>query len=51
MMEARRYLAFSNLSIAEIGYELGFQDANYFTRFFRLHEKMTPAAFRKKNSI
>lgn len=51
MMEARRHLAFTSMSISEIGYELGFEDANYFTRFFRLHEKMTPAAFRKKNSI
>lgn len=50
MMEARRYLAFSSMSISEIGFELGFEDANYFTRFFRTHEKMTPAAFRKKNS-
>lgn len=50
MMEARRYLAFSSMSIAEIGFELGFEDANYFTRFFRTHEKITPAAFRKKNS-
>jgi AraC family transcriptional activator of pobA len=49
MMEARRYLAFSNMSIAEIGYELGFEDANYFTRFFKSYEKLTPAAFRKKH--
>ncbi len=48
MLEAKRYLAFSSLSIAEIGYELGFEDANYFTRFFRLHEKLTPVQFRKK---
>lgn len=48
LLEAKRYLAFSNLSIAEIGYELGFEDANYFTRFFRLHVKRTPAEFRKR---
>lgn len=47
LLEAKRYLAFSELSIAEIGYELGFDDANYFTRFFRIHEKMSPARFRK----
>lgn len=51
MMEARRHLAFTSMSIAEIGFELGFEDANYFTRFFRLHEKVTPAAFRKKYAI
>lgn len=47
LLEAKRYLAFSQLSVSEIGYELGFEDANYFTRFFRLHEKITPAQFRK----
>lgn len=50
LLEAKRYLAFSDLSIAEIGYELGFDDANYFTRFFRQHEKKTPAKFRKEVS-
>ena len=49
LLEAKRFLAFSDLSVAEIGYELGFEDANYFTRFFRVHEKKTPAQFRKDN--
>jgi AraC family transcriptional activator of pobA len=48
LLEAKRYLAFSDLSIAEIGYELGFDDANYFTRFFRVHEGKTPAQFRRE---
>ena len=47
LLEAKRYLVFSEIGIAEIGFELGFDDANYFTRFFRTHEKETPAAFRK----
>lgn len=47
IMEAKRYLAFSGLSIAQIGHELGFQDANYFSRFFKNHEKITPGDFRK----
>lgn len=51
ILEAKRYLAFSSLSISEIGYELGFQDANYFSRFFRLHEEMTPGEFRKRLKI
>lgn len=49
LLEARRLLAFSQLSIAEIGFELGFDDSNYFTRFFRQHEKVSPAVFRKKS--
>lgn len=48
LLEAKRFLAFSHLSIAEIGYELGFEDANYFSRFFRKHMKKTPAQFRKE---
>ena len=51
LLESKRYLAFSGLSIANIGYKLGFEDANYFTRFFRLHEKQTPAQFRKKINV
>lgn len=47
LLEAKRFLVFSDIGIAEIGFELGFDDANYFTRFFRTHEKETPAAFRK----
>lgn len=48
LLEAKRYLAFSHLGISEIGYELGFDDANYFSRFFRQHEKKSPASFRKE---
>lgn len=51
MLEAKRYLAYSDMSISEIGFEIGFEDANYFTRFFKLHESITPAQFRLKNSI
>ena len=50
LLEAKRYLAYSDMSIAEIGFEIGFEDANYFTRFFKLHESQTPAQFRLKSS-
>jgi len=48
MLEARRQLAYSDLSINEIASRLGFEDANYFSRFFRLKTKNSPGAFRKK---
>lgn len=48
ILEAKRFLAYSDLSISEIGYEIGFEDPNYFTRFFRIHEKISPARFRIK---
>lgn len=47
LLEAKRLLAFSSQSISEVGYDLGFDDYAYFIRFFKKHEKLTPAAFRK----
>lgn len=48
LLEARRYLGYSNLSIAEISERLGFEDANYFSRLFRLKTGVTPGAFRQQ---
>jgi AraC-like DNA-binding protein len=48
LLEAKRLLAYSDLSIAEIAYELGFEDPNYFTRFFKGHVEATPGAFRSE---
>lgn len=45
--EARRNLAFSNLSVAEIGYQLGFNDPAYFSRVFKRATGRSPRAFRK----
>lgn len=46
MVEAQRALLYSNLSIAEIANALGFEDAAYFSRFFRRHARMSPRAYR-----
>lgn len=35
MMEARRKLRYSNLSVKELAYELGFNDPDYFSRLFK----------------
>lgn len=48
ILEAKRLLSYSELSVAEVGYELGFDDANYFTRFFTKAAKASPAKFRAK---
>lgn len=48
LLEARRYLGYSNLSIAEISQRLGYEDANYFTRFFRMKTGVTPGQFRNQ---
>ncbi len=41
----------ANMSIKEVCYECGFSDVNYFTRLFRLKEKMTPGNYQKKISF
>lgn len=46
LLEARRALLYSNLSVAEIGYSLGFADPAYFTRFFNRLAGMSPRRFR-----
>lgn len=47
MLEARRALLYTNLSIAEVGYALGFADPAYFTRFFTRHAGRSPRGFRQ----
>lgn len=44
--EARRHLAFSNLSVSEVGYQLGFSDPAYFSRVFKRATGQSPRAFR-----
>src|ERR1700744_4921307 len=46
LLEAKRALLYSNRSIAEIGFQLGFVDAAYFSRFFRTHAGSSPPAYR-----
>jgi AraC family transcriptional activator of pobA len=45
--EARRNLAFSNLGISEIAYQLGFGDPAYFSRVFKRVTGLSPRAFRQ----
>lgn len=47
ILEAKRMLAHTNLSIKEIGYYLGFDEATNFVKFFKKLERMTPLLFRK----
>ncbi len=44
--EAQRLLARSDFSCAQIARELGFDDASYFSRFFRREAGVTPSRFR-----
>lgn len=46
MLEARRLLRYSNKSISEIGYEIGFNDVQSFSRFFKNKEGVSPLDYR-----
>lgn len=47
LAEARRQLAYTDRTVAEIGYDLGFDDAAYFSRFFRRGVGVAPAGWRR----
>jgi len=49
ILEAKRQLKFSKLSIKEIAFELGFDDPAYFSRLFSKNSEISPAAYRKAN--
>lgn len=46
--EARRHLAYTNLTISEIAYDLGFIDPAYFSRVFSRATGFSPRAFRAR---
>ena len=48
VLEAQRDLAYTTLSIKQIGLDLGFADAAYFTRFFQRETGHTPSAWRAR---
>lgn len=51
MVEAKKMLMTTDLSIAEIGYELGYHENSYFTRMFHKKTGITPSEFRMKMKI
>lgn len=48
MIEACRLIAFTRLSMTEIGYRLGFSDPSYFSRRFRSRMGEAPSEYRKR---
>ena len=46
LLEARRMLRYTDKSISEVGDELGFQDIQSFSRFFKKYEGKSPTEFR-----
>jgi len=49
VLEAKRLLFHSQLSVKEIAYRLNFEDAAYFNRVFKRLTGITPLEFRKQN--
>ncbi|WP_312296487.1 AraC family transcriptional regulator [Chryseobacterium sp.] len=49
LIEAKRLLAFTHLTVKEIAYELGYNDHTYFSRLFSKLEGQSPSKFREKN--
>jgi AraC family transcriptional activator of pobA len=46
LLEARRTLTYTDLSVARTAYSLGFSDPGYFSRFFSAHSGESPQAYR-----
>jgi len=48
LLEAKRLLAHTQLTIAEVAYKLNFVDNSYFGRYFKKYTGVTPESFREK---
>lgn len=51
LLEAKRLLCYSELSIKSIAYKLNFADTSYFSRFFKKHTHVSPAEYRQSSAI
>ena len=46
ILEAKRLLIHSDLTVSEVGYHLNFEDPSYFSRFFKRETGLNPKQFR-----
>ncbi len=49
LLEARRLLTYSDKQIQEVAYEIGFEDIQAFSRFFKKQQGVSPSEFKKKH--
>lgn len=47
ILESKRLLIHSDISVKEIAYRIGFKDPSYFFRYFKKHAEISPINFRK----
>lgn len=51
MVEAKRLLRYTDRSIKDISFELGFEDVSYFSNFFKKYAHVSPSDFRNSPGV
>ena len=51
LLEAKRQLTYTNMTISEVADSLGFSEPAYFTRFFKRHTGLPPKVFRLRQNM
>ncbi len=51
MLEAKRLLIYTTKQIKEIAYDLGFEDIQTFSRFFKRNEGMSPSKYKEASQL
>ena len=51
IIEAKRLLYYTDKSVKQVTYELGFEDPAYFSNFFKRHTAASPLDFRNNRAI
>jgi AraC family transcriptional regulator, transcriptional activator of pobA len=51
LIEAKRLLCYTDKSVKEIAYDLGFEDISYYSNFFKKHTGLSPVDFRNNKKI
>ena len=51
IIEAKRLLYYTDRSVKQITFDLGFEDAAYFSNFFKKHTSLSPLEFRNNKHI
>ena len=51
LLEAKRNLAYTSMTVSVVSYAIGFSDPAYFTRFFKRHTGLSPRDFKKQAEI
>jgi len=51
LLEARRLLRYTDKAIKEIAYEIGYEDIQSFSRFFKTHEGISPTEYKDNSQM